>query len=140
STDLRRVVFHDGYDSILMTTSSATLNAGASIAAVDHYFDTLAYLLPIMISGTITDASGRVLSGQTAEAFWNSVAHAKPLSIGLNCALGVTQLRQYVDEVSRVADVRTSCHPNAGLPNAFGGYDETPEFMAKEIGDWAAQG
>ncbi len=139
-TDAVRGLIDGGADIILIETVFDTLNCKAAIAAVDQYFEKIGYRLPIMISGTITDAAGRVLSGQTAEAFWNSVAHAKPLSIGLNCALGVTQLRQHVDEISRVADVRTSCHPNAGLPNAFGGYDETPEFMAKEIGDWAAQG
>jgi 5-methyltetrahydrofolate--homocysteine methyltransferase len=83
-----------------------------------------------MISGTLTDASGRTLSGQTAEAFLNSVRHARPFSIGLNCALGAKQLRPYVEELSRLAEFRTSCHPNAGLPNEFGGYDQSPEEMA----------
>ncbi|MFP5349055.1 MAG: methionine synthase [Gammaproteobacteria bacterium] len=139
-TDAVRGLVDGGADIILIETVFDTLNAKAAIYAVDQYFEKAGYRLPIMISGTITDAAGRVLSGQTAEAFWNSVAHARPLSIGLNCALGVSQLRQYVEEVSNFADVRTSCHPNAGLPNAFGGYDDTPEFMAKEIGDWAQQG
>ncbi|BAU47852.1 methionine synthase [Sulfurifustis variabilis] len=139
-TDAVRGLVEGGADLILIETVFDTLNAKAAIYAVDQYFEKLGERLPIMISGTITDAAGRVLSGQTAEAFWNSVAHARPLTIGLNCALGVTQLRQYVEEVSRFADVRTSVHPNAGLPNAFGGYDDTPEFMAKEIGDWARQG
>lgn len=139
-TDAVRGLIDGGADIILIETVFDTLNAKAAIFAVDQYFEKIGYRLPIMISGTITDAAGRVLSGQTAEAFWNSVAHARPLTVGLNCALGVTQLRQYVDDISRIADVRTSCHPNAGLPNAFGGYDETPEFMAKEIADWAQQG
>jgi len=139
-TDAVRGLTDGGADIVLIETVFDTLNAKAAIYAVDQYFEQAGFRLPIMISGTITDAAGRVLSGQTAEAFWNSVAHARPLSIGLNCALGVSQLRQYVEEVSGFADVRTSCHPNAGLPNAFGGYDDTPEFMAKEIGDWAAHG
>jgi 5-methyltetrahydrofolate--homocysteine methyltransferase len=92
-----------------------------------------------MISGTITDASGRTLSGQTAEAFWNSLNHVRPLSFGLNCALGAGELRQYVEELSRICDCFVSAHPNAGLPNAFGGYDETPEQLAAEIADWAAR-
>ncbi len=139
-TEAVRGLIDGGADIILVETVFDTLNCKAAIYAVDQYFEKIGYRLPIMISGTITDAAGRLLSGQTAEAFWNSIAHARPLSVGLNCALGVSQLRQHVDEVSRIADVRTSCHPNAGLPNAFGGYDETPEFMAKEIGDWAQQG
>jgi 5-methyltetrahydrofolate--homocysteine methyltransferase len=139
-TDATRGLIDGGADIILIETVFDTLNCKAAIFAVEQYFDKIGLRLPVMISGTITDAAGRVLSGQTAEAFWNSISHARPLSVGLNCALGVQQLRQYVDEVSRVADVRTSCHPNAGLPNAFGGYDDTPEFMAKEIGDWAQQG
>ncbi len=93
-----------------------------------------------MISGTITDASGRTLSGQTAEAFWNSLRHVRPLSFGLNCALGAKELRQYVEELSRVGDCFVSAHPNAGLPNAFGGYDETPAMLADELADWARQG
>ena len=139
-TDAVRGLVEGGADIILIETVFDTLNCKAAIFAVERYFDDLGFRLPIMLSGTITDAAGRVLSGQTTEAFWNSIAHARPLSVGLNCALGVSQLRQYVEEVSRVADVHTSCHPNAGLPNAFGGYDESPEFMAKEIGDWAQQG
>jgi len=139
-SDAVRGLVEGGSDLILLETVFDTLNAKAAIFAVEQYFEKIGYRLPIMISGTITDAAGRVLSGQTAEAFWNSVAHARPLSVGLNCALGVQQLREHVEEVSRFADVRTSCHPNAGLPNAFGGYDDTPEFMAREIGDWARQG
>jgi 5-methyltetrahydrofolate--homocysteine methyltransferase len=138
--DAARGLVEGGADLLLLETVFDTLNAKAAIFAVERYFESVGYRLPVMISGTITDAAGRVLSGQTAEAFWNSVAHARPLSIGLNCALGVQQLRAHVEEVSRFASVRTSCHPNAGLPNAFGGYDDTPEYMAREIGDWAKQG
>ncbi|MDD5229024.1 MAG: methionine synthase, partial [Methylococcales bacterium] len=98
------------------------------------------YSLPVMISGTITDASGRTLSGQTVGAFWNSLKHVKPISFGFNCALGATELRQYIEELSNIADTHVSAHPNAGLPNAFGEYDETPEMMAAEIADWAKNG
>ena len=129
-----------GSDIILIETVFDTLNAKAAIYAVETYFEENDVRLPVMISGTITDASGRTLSGQTTEAFWNSVRHAKPISIGLNCALGPQELRQYVQELSRIADTNVSAHPNAGLPNAFGGYDETPEQMAEEIGEWAASG
>ena len=129
-----------GADIILIETIFDTLNAKAAIYAIEHYFDQHDIRLPVMISGTITDASGRTLSGQTTEAFWNSVRHARPISIGLNCALGPKELRQYVEELSRVADTFVSVHPNAGLPNAFGGYDETPEQMAEEIREWAQSG
>jgi len=136
-TESLRGLVDGGSDIILVETIFDTLNAKAALFAIDKYFDKTGLRLPIMISGTITDASGRTLSGQTTEAFWNSLAHANPLSIGLNCALGVTQLRQYVEEMARVANVHVSSHPNAGLPNEFGGYDETPEFMARHIRDWA---
>ncbi|MGB0467349.1 MAG: methionine synthase [Pontibacterium sp.] len=129
-----------GSDIILIETIFDTLNAKAAIYAVETYFEENDLRLPVMISGTITDASGRTLSGQVTEAFWNSVRHAKPISVGLNCALGPDELRQYVQELSRVADTFVSAHPNAGLPNAFGGYDETPEQMATEIGEWAKSG
>jgi 5-methyltetrahydrofolate--homocysteine methyltransferase len=129
-----------GADIIMIETVFDTLNAKAAIFAVLNYFDKVGFSLPIMISGTITDASGRTLTGQTTEAFWNSVAHAKPLSIGLNCALGATELRAYVNELSNVADVYVTAHPNAGLPNEFGGYDETPESMAAVIEEFAASG
>jgi len=127
-------------DIILIETIFDTLNAKAAIFAVEQYFDVLGHKLPVMISGTITDASGRTLSGQTAEAFWNSLSHVDPISIGFNCALGATELRQYIEEVSNLADTHISAHPNAGLPNEFGEYDETPEEMAKELADWAKQG
>ena len=129
-----------GVDLILIETVFDTLNAKAAIFAALRVFDARGVRLPIAISGTITDASGRTLSGQTLEAFWNSVRHARPLFVGLNCALGPLQLRQHVEELSGLADTFTSAHPNAGLPNAFGGYDETPEQMAAEIGEWAKGG
>jgi 5-methyltetrahydrofolate--homocysteine methyltransferase len=138
--DASIALIEGGVDIILIETVFDTLNAKAAIFAVQQCFEDLGYELPISISGTITDASGRTLSGQTLEAFWHSVRHAKPLSIGLNCALGPTQLRTYVEELSNMADTYVSAHPNAGLPNAFGGYDETPEQMAEEIGQWARGG
>lgn len=116
-----------GADLLLIETIFDTLNAKAAIFAIEACFDRRGERLPIMISGTITDASGRTLSGQTAEAFWNSVAHAKPLSVGFNCALGADLLRPYVQELSRIAPAFVSAHPNAGLPNEFGGYDESPK-------------
>jgi len=129
-----------GVDLILIETIFDTLNAKAAIYAVLDYFEKTGVRYPIMISGTITDASGRTLSGQTTEAFWNSISHAKPISVGLNCALGPKELRQYVEELSRIADTHVSAHPNAGLPNAFGEYDETPEEMLEEIQGWVDSG
>ncbi|HYD17551.1 MAG TPA: methionine synthase, partial [Patescibacteria group bacterium] len=117
-----------------------TLNAKAAIFACEKYFGDKNIRLPLMISGTITDASGRTLSGQTTEAFWNSVRHAAPLSIGLNCALGPKEMRQYVQTLSKIADTHVCVYPNAGLPNAFGGYDETPEQMTGEMQEWAQSG
>ncbi|MBD1581677.1 homocysteine S-methyltransferase family protein [Pseudoalteromonas sp. S16_S37] len=129
-----------GADLILIETIFDTLNAKAASFAVEEAFEQAGMTLPVMISGTITDASGRTLSGQTTEAFYNSIRHIKPLSIGLNCALGPDLLRQYVVELSRVCETFTSVHPNAGLPNEFGEYDlEAPE-MAKEIIDWGQEG
>ncbi|MFY9326679.1 MAG: methionine synthase [Georgfuchsia sp.] len=129
-----------GADILLVETVFDTLNAKAALFGIEKFFDEAGRRWPIMISGTITDASGRTLSGQTAEAFWNSLRHSRPLSFGLNCALGAKDLRQYVEELARVCDCFISAHPNAGLPNAFGGYDETPEALAAEIADWARQG
>ncbi len=129
-----------GADIILIETVFDTLNAKAAIFAVEQCFDALDDALPVMISGTITDASGRTLSGQTAAAFWHSLKHVKPISFGFNCALGATELRQYIAELSSIADTHVSAHPNAGLPNEFGEYDETPEQMAKELADWATNG
>lgn len=129
-----------GADFLMVETIFDTLNAKAAIFALRRSFAALGFSLPVMISGTITDASGRTLSGQTTEAFWNSVRHAEPFMIGLNCALGATDLRPYVAELSRVADTRVSAHPNAGLPNEFGEYDETPQAMAEVVGEFAASG
>ena len=129
-----------GVDILLIETIFDTLNAKAAVFAVKKYFDDNGFELPIMISGTITDASGRTLSGQTTEAFYNSLAHAKPLSIGLNCALGAKELRQYVQEMSRVANCYVSAHPNAGLPNEFGEYDQTAEEMREIVEEFAASG
>jgi 5-methyltetrahydrofolate--homocysteine methyltransferase len=129
-----------GADLLMVETIFDTLNAKAALYAIEEEFDARGARLPIQISGTITDLSGRTLSGQTAEAFYASVAHARPLSIGLNCALGAKELRQYVDVLAQVADCHVSAHPNAGLPNAFGEYDETPEDMAALIGEFARSG
>ncbi|MCP5247233.1 MAG: methionine synthase [Candidatus Accumulibacter sp.] len=129
-----------GADIVLVETVFDTLNAKAALFAVEQYFEQVGRRWPVMISGTITDASGRTLSGQTAEAFWNSLRHVRPLSFGLNCALGAGDLRQYVEELAQLCDCFVSAHPNAGLPNAFGGYDETAEQLAAEIGDWAHMG
>jgi len=129
-----------GADIILIETVFDTLNAKAAIFAVKSYFEDAGVELPIMISGTITDASGRTLSGQTATAFYDSLAHAEPVSFGLNCALGAAELRQYIEELSNIASCHINAHPNAGLPNAFGGYDETPQDMAAEIREWAESG
>ncbi|MCW8825563.1 MAG: methionine synthase, partial [Gammaproteobacteria bacterium] len=129
-----------GADILMIETIFDTLNAKAAIFAVETYFEEHNVRLPVMISGTITDASGRTLTGQVTEAFYNSLRHVKPISFGLNCALGALELRQYVEELSRIADCFVSAHPNAGLPNEFGGYDESPEAMAVELADWASEG
>jgi 5-methyltetrahydrofolate--homocysteine methyltransferase len=129
-----------GADVIMVETIFDTLNAKAALFAIDDAFAAAGGRLPVLISGTITDASGRTLSGQTAEAFWYSLRHARPLSIGLNCALGAKDLRAHIDVLARVADVNISTHPNAGLPNAFGGYDETPEDMARDLREFAEAG
>ena len=129
-----------GADILLVETIFDTLNAKAALFAIDQYFENTSTQYPVMISGTITDASGRTLSGQTVEAFWNSVRHIQPLSIGFNCALGAGELRQYVEELSAQAETNVSAHPNAGLPNEFGEYDELPEAMAIELEDWAKNG
>ena len=129
-----------GSDFILIETIFDTLNAKAAAFAVDEVFEELGYKLPVMISGTITDASGRTLSGQTAEAFYYSLRHIQPVSFGLNCALGPDLLRQYVKEISDVADCHISAHPNAGLPNEFGEYDMEGPEMASHIKEWAKSG
>jgi 5-methyltetrahydrofolate--homocysteine methyltransferase len=129
-----------GVDLLLIETVFDTLNAKAAIFAVEQCFDARGTRLPLIVSGTITDASGRTLTGQTPTAFWYSVRHAQPLCIGLNCALGPKELRPHVEELAAVADTFVSVHPNAGLPNAFGGYDETPESMAAVLGEFARSG
>lgn len=135
-----RALIRGGVDIILIETIFDTLNAKACAFAVESVFDELDITLPVMISGTITDASGRTLSGQTTEAFYNSLRHVKPISFGLNCALGPDELRQYVEELSRISECAVSAHPNAGLPNAFGEYDLGPEKMAAHIQEWAQSG
>ena len=129
-----------GADVLMIETIFDTLNAKAAVYAILDLFDRQGFEVPILISGTITDASGRTLSGQTTEAFLNSLRHAKPLSIGLNCALGARELRPYIQELSKKADFGVSAHPNAGLPNEFAEYDESPESMAAEIREWAEAG
>ena len=139
-TEAMRGLIDGGADILLVETIFDTLNARAALFAIERYFETTGTRLPVMISGTITDASGRTLSGQTTEAFWISVSHVRPLSVGLNCALGAAQLRGYVQELSRIADTHVSAHPNAGLPNDIGGYDESPETMAAHLAEWARSG
>ncbi|GHC26724.1 methionine synthase [Aidingimonas halophila] len=129
-----------GTDLFLIETIFDTLNAKAAIYALEEMFEAHGQRVPVMISGTITDASGRTLSGQTTEAFWNSVRHAQPFSIGLNCALGAEELRPYIEELSNKADTHVSAHPNAGLPNEFGEYDQTPDEMAGIVSEFAASG
>lgn len=129
-----------GADIILIETIFDTLNAKAAIFAVQTTYEEMGVELPVMISGTITDASGRTLSGQTAEAFWFSVRHASPISVGFNCALGAKDLRQHIVSLSKVADTAVSAHPNAGLPNEMGEYDETPEEMTAQLKEWAESG
>jgi 5-methyltetrahydrofolate--homocysteine methyltransferase len=131
-----------GADLLLVETIFDTLNAKAALFAIESFFDRVGARLPLIISGTITDASGRTLSGQTPEAFWNAVRHAQPLAVGLNCALGAALMRPYIEEVARVADTFVSCYPNAGLPNPMSdtGYDETPEQTSRLIRDFAQSG
>ena len=129
-----------GVDLLVLETVFDTLNAKAAIFALEELFAELGYRLPLILSGTITDLSGRTLTGQTTEAFWNSVRHARPFAIGLNCSLGAENMRPYVAELSRVADTRVSAYPNAGLPNEFGEYDETPEQTAAFLAEWAETG
>ncbi|GMU70856.1 MAG: homocysteine S-methyltransferase family protein [Burkholderiales bacterium] len=131
-----------GADLLLVETVFDTLNAKAALFGIATLFDDLGTSLPLVVSGTITDASGRTLSGQTPEAFWNSVRHANPLMVGLNCALGAALMRPYLEELARVADTYVSCYPNAGLPNPMSetGYDETPEQTARLVGEFARAG
>ena len=139
-TEAIRGLIDGGSDLLMVETVFDTLNAKAALFAIDQYFETTGKNLPVMISGTITDASGRTLSGQTTAAFWHSVRHIKPISIGLNCALGADQLRQYIAELSTIADTFVSAHPNAGLLNELGEYDETPEQMATQLDEWMSSG
>ena len=129
-----------GADLLLVETIFDTLNAKACLFAIDEVFEARGQTLPVMISGTITDLSGRTLSGQTPEAFWYALKHARPFSVGFNCALGAKELRPHLAELARVAETLISSHPNAGLPNAFGGYDETPDQTAGHLGQWAQDG
>ena len=131
-----------GVDLFLVETIFDTLNGKAALFALEAYFGRIGQRLPVIVSGTITDASGRTLSGQTTEAFWNSVRHVRPLAVGINCALGAALMRPYVEELARVADTYISCYPNAGLPNPMSdtGYDETPAETARLIEDFAQQG
>jgi len=129
-----------GADTLMVETVFDTLNAKAALYAIEEAFEDRGGRLPVMVSGTITDASGRTLSGQTAEAFYASISHGRPLSVGLNCALGAKDLREHVETLARVADCCVSAHPNAGLPNAFGEYDETPEEMAATLKEFAQSG
>ena len=132
-----------GADALLVETIFDTLNAKAALFAIDEYFEASGHLLPIIISGTVTDASGRILSGQTVTAFWHSVRHAKPLAVGLNCALGAALMRPYIQELAKVAgDTFISCYPNAGLPNPMAetGFDETPEVTSRLLHEFAAEG
>lgn len=135
-----RGLLEGGADTLMIETIFDTLNAKAAIYGVCELFDELGYRVPIQLSVTITDQSGRTLSGQTTEAFWNAVRHAKPFSVGVNCALGPDLMRPYVAEIARIADCAVSTYPNAGLPNAFGEYDETPDSMAGHIGEWSQSG
>lgn len=135
-----RGLIEGGVDIILIETIFDTLNAKAAGFATLEAFDEMDITLPIMLSGTITDRSGRTLSGQTAEAFWYSMRHLKPFSVGLNCALGAELMRPYVAELSKISEVRVTAYPNAGLPNAMGEYDQTPEEMAALIEPWAKDG
>ena len=138
--DAAKGLLEGGADLLIVETIFDTLNAKAALFAIEELFDEQGWKVPVMISGTLTDASGRTLSGQTAEAFWNSVRHVNPFSVGLNCALGVDMMRQHIASLSQVAEVHVSSYPNAGLPNEMGGYDETPQEMAEALKEWAESG
>lgn len=135
-------LFEGGVDLFLVETIFDTLNAKAALFALDEFFEETGERLPVMISGTVTDASGRILSGQTVEAFWNSLRHIKPLTFGLNCALGAALMRPYIAELARVCDTAISCYPNAGLPNPMSdtGFDETPEVTSSLVDEFARDG
>ncbi|MHA6346007.1 homocysteine S-methyltransferase family protein [Roseivivax sp. CAU 1761] len=138
--DAARALIEAGADLLLVETIFDTLNAKAAIYAIESLRDEGLAVPPVMISGTITDRSGRTLTGQTPEAFWVSMSHARPFAVGLNCALGAAEMRRHVRTLSEVADTRISAYPNAGLPNEMGGYDETPEETAAHLGEWADAG
>ena len=135
-----RALIDGGVDLLLLETVFDTLNAKAAIYGLEEIFEEVGFRVPLMVSGTIADMSGRTLTGQTVEAFWNSVRHGRPFTVGLNCALGAHELRPYLAELSRVADTWICAYPNAGLPNEFGEYDEAPEQTAAFLGEWAASG
>ncbi len=139
-TQQTRALIDAGVDILLVETIFDTLNSKAALFAIEGVFEEKKIRLPVMISVTITDASGRTLSGQTTEAFYNSIRHAKPFSVGINCALGGRAMRPYIEELSRIADCYITCYPNAGLPNAFGGYDESPADMAEIQREFATAG
>jgi len=139
-TEQIRALIAAGVDTLLVETIFDTLNSKAALFAIEQVFDETGVRLPVMISVTITDASGRTLSGQTISAFYHSIRHAKPFSVGINCALGGAAMRPYVEELAAMAECYVTCYPNAGLPNAFGGYDETPTDMAAVIGEFARSG
>ncbi|WNG28160.1 5-methyltetrahydrofolate--homocysteine methyltransferase [Cystobacter fuscus] len=135
-----RALLSAGADVLLVETIFDTLNAKAALFAIDTCFEELGTRVPVMVSVTITDASGRTLSGQTISAFYHSIRHARPFSVGINCALGAKDMRPYMQELARIAECHVTCYPNAGLPNAFGGYDETPADMGSSLRDFARQG
>jgi 5-methyltetrahydrofolate--homocysteine methyltransferase len=139
-TEQVRALMQGGVDALLVETIFDTLNAKAALFAIEGVFEEMGRRLPVMISVTITDASGRTLSGQTTEAFFTSIRHARPFSVGINCALGGRAMRPYIEELARIADCFVTCYPNAGLPNAFGGYDETPSEMAAVLREFATAG
>jgi 5-methyltetrahydrofolate--homocysteine methyltransferase len=135
-----QALLEGGVDVLLVETIFDTLNSKAALFAIENAFENVQRRVPVMVSVTITDASGRTLSGQTITAFYDSIRHARPFSVGINCALGGAEMRPYIEELAKVAECFVSCYPNAGLPNAFGGYDQTPAEMAGVIGEFAKQG
>ncbi|MDE3224042.1 MAG: homocysteine S-methyltransferase family protein, partial [Nitrospirota bacterium] len=139
-TEQVRGLMDGGVDLLLCETVFDTLNLKAALFAIDQHFERAGRRVPVMVSVTITDRSGRTLSGQTVEAFWNSISHMPLFSVGINCALGAKDMRPYIEELARIAPVPISCYPNAGLPNAFGGFDETPQIMGADLRDFASQG
>ncbi len=139
-TEQIRALLAAGVDALLVETIFDTLNAKAALFAAESLFDELGIRVPVMISVTITDRSGRTLSGQTVSAFYHSVRHVRPFSVGFNCALGAKDMRPHLEELAAIAECHVTCYPNAGLPNAFGGYDETPADMAAVLRDYAARG